>query len=285
MSESDTPPRGEAHDLVVFKTARTPIEAELIRGVLNSAEIPAFVEGGMLNDEFAMSQRLMNIGAVTIKVPRSRLAEAHAALAEARESASEVDEAARATMSAEAPSEPTAAPPRRSGPGWVLPVLLGLAAVVFLVQWLETRAALRFAMQSGLTRLEPGAAGELVYRWTENDLVAGRMTDADGNGVAEVHTSYSRSGRPLSTGYDRDQNGIWEKITLLAANGDVVATIFDDDQDGVAERVEEDHGVHTIVLVDADQDRRMERLEQRDETGKLVRAWRWDAELGLADDR
>ena len=68
---------------VQVTTARTPFEADIIVSILNGAGIPAYRPGGLLVDEFAMSQQMMNLQGVTVYVPANRLEEAREALAEA----------------------------------------------------------------------------------------------------------------------------------------------------------------------------------------------------------
>lgn len=72
-------------DIAVLETARTPLAAELIVAVLRAEGIPAYVEGALLQDEFAVSQRILGLGGVRIQVPRERLEDARKALAAARE--------------------------------------------------------------------------------------------------------------------------------------------------------------------------------------------------------
>ncbi|GAB4146686.1 MAG: hypothetical protein Fur0037_14750 [Planctomycetota bacterium] len=66
----------------IVRTARTPMEAQVLAAKLAAAGIPAFVEGRMLADEFAMSQALLNRLGVRIRVPAALLAKAEEVLAE-----------------------------------------------------------------------------------------------------------------------------------------------------------------------------------------------------------
>ncbi len=74
----------ETYALVDFHTARSPWEARIIVAIMADAYIPAFVTGGLLTDEFALSQQLSNLEGVCVRVPGNRLADAQAALAAAR---------------------------------------------------------------------------------------------------------------------------------------------------------------------------------------------------------
>ncbi len=70
-------------DIVVVATARTPLEAQLIAGILESEGIPVYVAGSLLQDEFAMSQAVLGLSATRIEVPRERLDDARRVLEEA----------------------------------------------------------------------------------------------------------------------------------------------------------------------------------------------------------
>ena len=81
----------EALDLLAFGSATTPFEAQVIAGVLRDAGVPAYVSGGMLTDEFALSQTLLNLQQVEIQVLRCDLGRAQAALAAAKEAGKQLD--------------------------------------------------------------------------------------------------------------------------------------------------------------------------------------------------
>ncbi len=67
--------------LVELTTAKTPFEAECLVGALKEAGISAVVFGGLLADEFTMSQRLMGLsGGVQVMVPLDELERARHAL-------------------------------------------------------------------------------------------------------------------------------------------------------------------------------------------------------------
>ncbi|MFT7463470.1 MAG: hypothetical protein ACI9EF_001814 [Pseudohongiellaceae bacterium] len=78
--------------LVEFMTAKTPIEAQIIAGVLADAGIPTYVPGGQLTDEFAVSQQVLGLLSVIIRVRGSDVERARQAIAAARELGSEITE-------------------------------------------------------------------------------------------------------------------------------------------------------------------------------------------------
>lgn len=60
----------------VAHVAATVEEAKLCVATLRAHGIPAFVDGQTTQDEFAVSQRLMNLSAVRVLVPSSSLEQA-----------------------------------------------------------------------------------------------------------------------------------------------------------------------------------------------------------------
>ncbi len=78
--------------LVDFYRARSPWDARIIAAIMADAGIPAFVANSLLTDEFALSQQLMNLQGVCVRVPSDRLADARKALASARQAGEMLDE-------------------------------------------------------------------------------------------------------------------------------------------------------------------------------------------------
>lgn len=84
-------PNQDHPDLVELMTAKTPGEAQIIAGVLAGSDIPTYVPGGQLTDEFAMSQQLLGLQSVIIRVRSSDVERARQALAEARDIGKQLD--------------------------------------------------------------------------------------------------------------------------------------------------------------------------------------------------
>jgi hypothetical protein len=74
----------------IVKTARTPEQAKLFVATLKAAGIPAFTDG-VLQDEFAMSQRMMNLISVKVMVPSDALERAKEVLTKYAEEGAKVD--------------------------------------------------------------------------------------------------------------------------------------------------------------------------------------------------
>lgn len=98
-------PGNESSELVVVETASTASMAQIIAGILKAAGIPAYVAGSLLQDEWAMSQKLMGLLAVEVQVPRKSLEEARKVLEDARREA--------ALRKQEEPPEPPTMEPER----------------------------------------------------------------------------------------------------------------------------------------------------------------------------
>jgi ribosomal protein L12E/L44/L45/RPP1/RPP2 len=82
----------DPNEAILFHTARNAIEAQIIRTLLEAAGIPVHIPGVHLTDEFATTRQATGLSAVEIHVPRARLAEAAAALREARDAGTALPE-------------------------------------------------------------------------------------------------------------------------------------------------------------------------------------------------
>lgn len=78
-------------DLIVLRTPATAFEARVVVGVLGSAGVPTYGATGLLADEFAMSQALMNVG-TEIRVRAADRDRAEAALAAAKDASKLLDQ-------------------------------------------------------------------------------------------------------------------------------------------------------------------------------------------------
>jgi hypothetical protein len=78
-------------ELVHLETAPSPPIAEMLLEMLQDRGIPAYVNGRLLQDEWAISQILLGRVGVSIQVPRKHLEAAKKILAEAREAGREME--------------------------------------------------------------------------------------------------------------------------------------------------------------------------------------------------
>jgi hypothetical protein len=72
-------------EIVVLETAKSPMVANMIVQALKFEGIPAYVGGCLLEDPYAMSQRLVGTNCMDIEVPKSCLKEAKAIITRMRE--------------------------------------------------------------------------------------------------------------------------------------------------------------------------------------------------------
>lgn len=91
----------------VVRTGSTPQEANLFVAILRGAGIPAFTDGAT-PDEFSMSQQMMNLTSVKVKVPTDALERAEEVLAKHDEEGGKIDleELTRQALEAENPNGP-----------------------------------------------------------------------------------------------------------------------------------------------------------------------------------
>ena len=78
-------------DLIVVATPATSFEAKVVVAVLESAGIPTYGPTGLLMDEFAISQALMNVG-TQVRVRATDRARAERALAAARQAGEDLEQ-------------------------------------------------------------------------------------------------------------------------------------------------------------------------------------------------
>src|SRR5688572_14582484 len=74
-------------DLVALDSFSNPAIAQLVADLLREAGIPVYIGGSLLQDEWAMSQKLMGLLSTEVQVPRDRVEEAREILASVRNSA------------------------------------------------------------------------------------------------------------------------------------------------------------------------------------------------------
>ena len=79
-------------EIVDLETAPSPIIAGMIVQALRSAGIPAFVNGSLLQDEFAITQKVLGLNEVKIQVRKDQLEEAKEVRAMMREAGETLDE-------------------------------------------------------------------------------------------------------------------------------------------------------------------------------------------------
>ena len=78
-------------DLVTLERFSNSAIAQLLADLLRDAGIPVYIGGSQLQDEWAMSQKMMGLLSTELQVPRDRLDEAREILASVRASAEAPD--------------------------------------------------------------------------------------------------------------------------------------------------------------------------------------------------
>ena len=77
--------------LVTLLTAKSPAEAEVVKGILEAAGIPAQLSGEFTTDDLAMSLQASGFVAVDVQVPSDRLEEARGLVEEAQSAGKEME--------------------------------------------------------------------------------------------------------------------------------------------------------------------------------------------------
>lgn len=83
---------GSEAKLVELLRAKTPFEARIIAAVLGNAGIPSWVDDGTRLDEFSITQSMMNLQQVAVRVRSTDLDAARTAIAEAKKAGAEMSE-------------------------------------------------------------------------------------------------------------------------------------------------------------------------------------------------
>ncbi len=218
---------------VLLQHATTPDHANLLRALLQGAGIPAHVDGTLLADEFAISQRMMNQQGVKVLVPHDRLAEARDVVASAAVSEDELERQAMAA-GGEEESTPTAGGP--TGSHGRLALLLGILSVTFGSLWMQARADA--AVSHPLLHFDSvGDLGVWTDTWRHNGKPAQRRFDRDGDGHCEEVDTFNRDGQRTTTAFDRDADGMWETLVEHRPGGERIQW-SDEDGDGRFDRGE-----------------------------------------------
>lgn len=245
----------------VARVATTPSEAKIFVAMLRAEGIPARTDGDSLVDEFAASQRLMNLVGTKVIVPTSSLERAREILQPDPIDPAELERAALAG-GPEAPPVPAAIEQPVSAPG----PTSSFNSILLALLLLATGAAILFAF---LWRNEQAPtftpSPDIDYRW-------------DGETLAET-----RSGRGglLRLYFDRDHDGRFE-IEELYAKGAKKVAVFDQDFEGIYLRSIESRGEGlTATWADEDRDGLFDVVVVTDSAGKVLQELRWRAGKGF----
>lgn len=227
--------------MVRLMTASSAFEARILSTILSEAGIPNHVPGESLADEFAVSQRLVNLQGADIHVPPDLVEQARAAIESARpETDARLEELAMAAGSEpDAETAPRPQPqvsPPSPGSGRKTLLIIGLVLLLAIVGslWLDARASLARFEEDLLYTVQVTDLG-WSGRWLHNGKLAYRATDEDYNGVPEKYEHFSRDGVLLSISFDEDQNGVFERIDSFDRSGRLADRSIDADQDGFFE--------------------------------------------------
>lgn len=201
--------------------ARSFIEAQVIVALLRGAGIPAHADAPNRYDELAVAQRLLNQEGVQVSVPSDRLEEARRVVLDARENnAIGEDEYLEDAPDAQ-PAPPAATPSPRP---WGLRLLafgLGIAAVVFLCEWIAARRDLMAMSQHPLYVIERPDPSRLVYVSKQTKRPVWELVYGDQDGVMEKLVYHYHDGSRAEW-TDVDSPGIPRRREGFDADGKLV---------------------------------------------------------------
>lgn len=243
----------------VARVASTPAQAKVFVSMLQAEGIPARVEGDSLVDEFAASQRLMNLVGTRVMVPTSALQRAQEILQPMQVDPDKLDRAAAVGASTRAPDPVSAAAAQIAAASSTRTLLLALlalaigAAVLFAFLW--NRAV------NHIDGLNPDVR---VY-WDGDVLCEERVRDQ----------------RLLRRSHDKDQDGLFERIEMFGG-GSQPNVVYDQYADGTYGRFVESHpdGL-TATWTDEDRDGLFDVGVVTDRQGKELQTLRWQAGSGF----
>jgi hypothetical protein len=243
----------------VARIASTPAQAKIFLAMLHAEGIPARVDGDSLVDEFAASQRLMNLVGTRVMVPTSALQRAQEIL---QPVTVDPEELARAAA--------VGAPPPPPDPG-------------------STEAAKTATANAtrnlflALLALAIGAAVLFAFLWHRAvNAIAGLSPDLrlywDGNALCEERI---RDQKLLFRRHDHDQDGLFERLEWFGGGTKPVA-VYDQYADGLYLRLVEQHpdGL-TTTWTDDDRNGIYDTCIVTDRDGKQVQALRWQPGTGF----
>ena len=254
-------------EFVRIDVAKTPFEARVVVSILQEAGIPAYVDGANLQDEYAISQAIMNNVGVRITVRADQVEAAYEAINAARATPLERSSVGSAEAHTLAVKPPV---------GWFgfsrFSVTVLLAAVVFFALWQAARAEARaLRSDSVLLTYDTWDHGVRSY-WKGTRKLCWQTVDDNRNGVPEVSTWFNRDGARLSVSYDADENGMEDRVEMYNPGSDKrIAELFDRDGDGVLEEwIQYYPDGSKSLWRDRDQDGLYEEREFFDPKGELL---------------
>lgn len=265
-------------DPVVVRTASTPSQAKVFVTLLQAEGIPAYIEGDSLTDEFAASQRLMNLLGVKVLVPASELARAAEILAvvELPEGELEAQALAAAPEIAAADAARLAVPPpavQKPSRFWLLLAVGSMAlAILFFALWQHERE--RY---------------QSTYEWYHDlaiagDSGAGKKSPWLTEPIADGFSTHLRSdGRLAREAFDRNHNGWSEEYRHYDRSGNLTLVMRDVDEDGIFEQLEEFRGGLHLVLHSSTGDDNFDSFTLFDKDGKELKRQRWSGADGYVD--
>lgn len=241
------------------RVASTPAQAKIFVAMLAAEGIPARVDGDSLVDEFAASQRLLNLVGTRVMVPTSALQRAQEILQPVQVDPDELERAAAVGAATRAPDPASTAAAQTAAASSTRMLLLAMlalaigAAVLFAFLW--HRAVNRIG----------GIHPDIRTYWSDDTLYEERVRDQ----------------QLLRRSHDKDQDGLFERTEMFGSGSKPVA-VYDRYVDGIYLRcVETRPDGLTVTWTDEDRDGLFDVGVVADRQGKELQTLRWVAGTGL----
>lgn len=241
------------------RVASTPAQAKIFVAMLAAEGIPARVDGDSLVDEFAASQRLLNLVGTRVMVPTSALQRAQEILQPVQVDPDELERAASVGASTRAPDPSSAAAAQIAAASSTRTLLLALLALA-----IGTAVLFAFLWNRAVNHID-GLHPDVRVYWDGDMLCEERVRDQ----------------RLLRRSHDKDQDGLFERIEMFGG-GSQPNVVYDQYADGTYGRLVESHpdGL-TATWTDEDRDGLFDAGVVTDRQGKELQTLRWVAGTGL----
>jgi hypothetical protein len=249
------------------RVASTPAQAKIFVAMLAAEGIPARVDGDSLVDEFAASQRLMNLVGTRVMVPTSALQRAQELLQPlqvdphelVRQALAEAPEFPHDRSRANASAGPATASEAAAAAARLTRTLL----LALLVLAIGAAVLFAFLWRREVNLFNDIFPGVRVY-WSDNVLFEERISDQ----------------QVLRRSHDEDRDGVFERVVDLG--GSALLTVYDQYADGGHNRcVETRFDGLTLTWTNEDRDGPFDVCVVTDLQGKQLQTLRWVAGTGF----
>lgn len=218
------------------RVASSPAQAKIFVAMLAAEGIPARVDGDSLVDEFAASQRLLNLVGTRVMVPTSALQRAQEILQPVQVDPDELERAAAVGASMRPPDHAASEDAKTAAANSTRNLLLALLALA-----IGAAALFAFLWHRAVNRIG-GIHPDIRTYWSDDVLCEERVRDQqllrrshdkDGDDLFERTEMFGRGTKPIAV-YDQYADGLYLRCVESRPDG-LTVTWTDEDRDGLFE--------------------------------------------------